>query len=126
MGSHSVYVGLQYIQSVKHWTSYVDVVEQQQHIRNSTRLDFTWITATDRKRLAICLFNPLTPNGHSSGRTAPLTSRRCIKIFYQQIFVLNILNMLHNLRFSLVKMPFISSCYLVWFLYYSYFKYRVC
>jgi hypothetical protein len=34
--------------------------------------------------------------------------------------------MLHNLRFSLFKMPFISYCYLVRFLYYSHFKYRVC
>ena len=29
-------------------------------------------------------------------------------IFIQQIYVLNILNMLHNLRFFLFKMPFIS------------------
>jgi hypothetical protein len=50
---------------------------------------------------------PLTPNGHYSGRTAPLTSRRCI-LNIQQISVLNILNMLHNLRFSPFKMPFIS------------------
>jgi hypothetical protein len=26
--------------------------------------------------------NPLTPNGHYSGRTAPLTSRRCILSIY--------------------------------------------
>jgi hypothetical protein len=30
------------------------------------------------------------------------------KIFMQQMSILNILNMLHNLRFSLFKMPFIS------------------
>ena len=29
-------------------------------------------------------------------------------IFIQQIYILNILNMLHNLRFFLFKMPFIS------------------
>ena len=29
-------------------------------------------------------------------------------IFIQQIYVLNILNMLHTLRFFLFKMPFIS------------------
>jgi len=34
--------------------------------------------------------------------------------------------MLHNLRFFLFKMPFISYCYLFWFLYYSHFKYRMC
>jgi hypothetical protein len=28
-----------------------------------------------------CL-NPLTPNGHYNGRTAPLTSRRCILNIY--------------------------------------------
>jgi hypothetical protein len=27
-------------------------------------------------------FNPLTPNGHYSGRTAQLTSRRCILNIY--------------------------------------------
>jgi hypothetical protein len=52
--------------------------------------------------------NHLTPNGHFSGRTAPLTYRFCIFLFIQQIYVLNILNMLHTLRFFLFKMPFIS------------------
>jgi hypothetical protein len=45
--------------------------------------------------------NPLTLNGHYSGRTAPLTSRHCISIFFQKISLLNILKMLHNLRFFL-------------------------
>jgi len=40
-------------------------------------------------------FNHLTPNGHYMGRTAQLTSRCCILYFIQQIYVLNILNMLH-------------------------------
>jgi hypothetical protein len=52
--------------------------------------------------------NHLTPNGHFSGRTAPLTYRCCISLFIQQIYVLNILNMLHTLRFFLFKMSFIS------------------
>ena len=52
--------------------------------------------------------NHLTPNGHFSGLTAPLTYRCCIFLFIQQIYVLNILNMLHTLRFFLFKMPFIS------------------
>jgi hypothetical protein len=30
----------------------------------------------------IAFINPLTPNGHYSGRTAPLTSRRCILNIY--------------------------------------------
>jgi hypothetical protein len=44
-------------------------------------------------------FNHLTPNGHFSGRTAPLTYRCCIFLFIQQIYVMNILNTLHNLSF---------------------------
>jgi hypothetical protein len=52
--------------------------------------------------------NHLTPNGHFSGRTAPLTYRCSIFVFIQQIYVLNILNMLHTLRLFLFKMPFIS------------------
>ena len=40
--------------------------------------------------------------------TAPLTSRCCILYIIQQIYVQNILNMLHNLHFFLFKMPFIS------------------
>jgi hypothetical protein len=52
--------------------------------------------------------NHLTPNGQFSGRTAPLTYRCYIFLFIQQIYVLNILNTLHILRFSLFKMSFIS------------------
>jgi hypothetical protein len=52
--------------------------------------------------------SPLTPNGHYSGRTAPLTHRHCILNIYSTNIVLNILNMLHNPRFSLFKMPFLS------------------
>ena len=40
--------------------------------------------------------------------TAPLTSTCCILYIIQQIYVQNILNMLHTLRFFLFKMPFIS------------------
>jgi hypothetical protein len=61
-----------------------------------------------------------------SDRTAPLTSRRCILSIYSTNIRTNILNTLNNLRFSLFKIPFISQCYLVWFLYYSHFKYTVC
>ena len=43
--------------------------------------------------------NHLTPNDHFSGRTAPLTSRCCIFLFIQQIYVLNILNMLNTVCF---------------------------
>ena len=43
--------------------------------------------------------NHLTPNGHYMGRTAQLTSRCCILYIYSTNILLNILNMLHNLRF---------------------------
>jgi hypothetical protein len=58
----------------------------------------------------------LTPNGYFSGRTAPLTYRCCIFLFIQQIYVLNILNMLHTLRFFplqnvvyFIMLPFLVS-----------------
>jgi hypothetical protein len=52
------------------------------------------------------MVNPLTPNDHYSGRTAPLTSKRCIiyiyiYIYIQQIYVMNILNMVYILCFFL-------------------------
>ena len=47
--------------------------------------------------LAPC--NPLTPNDPYRGRTAPLTSKVAFYISLQQIYVLNILNMVYNLRF---------------------------
>ena len=31
------------------------------------------------------MFNPLTPNDHYNGRTAPLTSKRCILYIYSTI-----------------------------------------
>ena len=43
--------------------------------------------------------NPLTPNERYRGRTAPLTSEVAFYIFIQQIWVLNILNMVYTLRF---------------------------
>jgi len=53
-----------------------------------------WVVAPVEKRNHY--FNHLTPNGHYMSRTAQLTSRCCILyIFIQQIYVLNILNMLH-------------------------------
>jgi hypothetical protein len=63
---------------------------------------------TFKNMIIFFIVNHLTPNGHFSGRTAPLTYRCCIFLFIEQIYVLNILNMLHTLRFFLFKMPFIS------------------
>ena len=39
--------------------------------------------------------NPLTPNDPDRGRTAPLTFKVAFYIFIQQIYLLNILNMLY-------------------------------
>jgi hypothetical protein len=35
-----------------------------------------------KEHIQTCDVNPLTPNGHYSGRTAPLTSRHCILNIY--------------------------------------------
>ena len=43
--------------------------------------------------------NPLTPNDRYGGRTAPLTSKVAFHICIQQIYVLNILNMVYTLPF---------------------------
>ena len=52
--------------------------------------------------------NLLAPNVNYSGRTAPLTSKVAFYIFIQHIYVLNILNMVYNLRFFLFKMQLVS------------------
>ena len=52
--------------------------------------------------------NPLTPNDTYSGRTAPLTSKRCILFIYStNIGMLNVLNVVYTLRFFLFKMQFV-------------------
>jgi len=48
------------------------------------------------------------PNVNYSGRTAPLTSKVAFYIFIQQIYALNILNMVNTLRFFLFKIQFVS------------------
>ena len=46
------------------------------------------------------MINPLTPNDHYSGRTAPLTSKRCILYIYStNIGAEYFLNMVYTLRF---------------------------
>jgi len=54
------------------------------------------------------VFSLFKPNVNYNGRTAPLTSKVAFYIFIQQIYVLNILNMVYNLRFILFKMQFVS------------------
>ena len=62
----------------------------------------------------VCV-NLLTPNVNYSGRTAPLTSKVAFYIFIQQIYLLNILNMVYTLRFFSLQnaVCFIILTYLV-------------
>ena len=64
---------------------------------------------------ALSILNPLTPNDTYVGRTAPLTCKVAFYIFIQQIYVLNILNMLNTLRFFPLQnaVYFIILTYLV-------------
>jgi hypothetical protein len=59
--------------------------------------------------------NPLTPNEPYRDRTAPLTSKVAFYIFIQQIYVLNILNMVYTLHFFPVQnaVYFVILTYLV-------------
>jgi len=59
------------------------------------------------------VFNPLTPNDPYRDRTAPLTSKVAFYIFIQQIYVLNILNVVYTLLFFLNAFCFIILMYLV-------------
>jgi len=43
---------------------------------------FTWNNSAPKERIFIKSFNPLTPNDHSSDRTAPLTSKHCVLYIY--------------------------------------------
>jgi len=61
------------------------------YLKNKNRTVCFFYTAT--------MINPLTSNDDYSGRTAPLTSKRCILYIYSTIIVLNILNMVYTLRF---------------------------
>jgi len=54
------------------------------------------------------VFNLLTPNVNYGGRTTPLTSKVAFYIFIQQMYVLNILNMVYNLLFFFFKIQFVS------------------
>ena len=61
------------------------------------------------------VLNLLTSNVNYTGRTAPLTSKVAFYIFIQQIYVLNILNMVYSLRFFSLQnaVCFIILTYLV-------------
>jgi hypothetical protein len=63
---------------------------------------------SELSRVSSPFLNPLAPSDPYMGRTAQLTSRRCILNTYSTNIRTDILNVLHNLRFFLFKMPFIS------------------
>jgi len=54
--------------------------------RNSRNLSAScvsdWHFVVSMRSLVLLMLNPLTPNDHYSGRTAPLTSKRCILYIY--------------------------------------------
>jgi len=90
------------------WAAADIILSYLLHIQtvNARRVQWHWYP--DNRVWRSYLFNPLTSNDHYSVRTAPLTSKRYIYIFIQQIQVLNILNMVYTLRFFLFKMQFVS------------------
>ena len=53
-------------------------------------------------------FNRLKPNDHYSGRTAPLTSKRCILYIYSTNIGTTYFKMVYTLRIFLFKMQFVS------------------
>jgi len=57
------------------------------------------VSVSDEGTKVCAPFNLLTPNVNCSGRTAPLTSKVAFYIFIQQIYLLNILNMIYTLCF---------------------------
>jgi len=67
-------------------------------------------------------FNPLTPNDHYSGRTAPLNHKRCILYIYSTTKSTGYLNMVYNLRFfsskcSLFRKSDVFGSYIIYILY---------
>ena len=49
---------------------------------NYKKFNLTKASVMQPVRVLKSVFNPLTPNDHYSGRTAPLTSKRCILYIY--------------------------------------------
>jgi len=67
------------------------------------------VTPTLNHRCLTPTVNPLTPNDPYSGRTAPLTSKRCILYIYSTNIGTEYFNMVYTLRFFLFKMQFVSK-----------------
>jgi len=60
----------------------LNFLEPSGHLGSVVALIYLFMTFTCVWRWELCGINPLTPNDHYSGRTAPLTSKRCILYIY--------------------------------------------
>jgi len=78
------------------------------HVREFREL-FVPSRVKDASSVNKMMLNLLTPNVNYSGHTTPLTSKVAFYIFIQQIYVLNILNIVYTLRFFFFKLQFVSS-----------------
>ena len=58
--------------------------------------------------MGMSMLNPLTPNDHYSGRTAPLTSKRCILYIYSTNIGIEYFKHCIYYAFFLFKMQFVS------------------
>ena len=59
-------------------------------------------------KLVNIIFNPLTPNGPYMGRTAPLTTKRCILYIYSTNICIEYFKHALYAPFFLFKMQFVS------------------
>ena len=89
-------------------------------------VQFSWSTVEMIAQTSGDIINPLTPNDPYSGRTAPLTSKRCILYIYStNIGIEYFKHGIYSPFFPLQNaVCFIILNYLV--VYYSHFIYRVC
>jgi len=69
-------VGMKYTSYLPAYEDGPDSVPKRRHLKFIRR------GITQKKAYNGSWLNPLTPNDHYSGRTAPLTSKRCILYIY--------------------------------------------
>jgi len=87
-----------------------DVWDRNRWTNGPTALHYNYVMMMTMMCFSFYRFNPLTPNDHYSGRTAPLTSKRCILYIYSTNTGTEYLK--HGIYspffFSLFKMQFVS------------------
>jgi hypothetical protein len=97
------------------------------HLQNCATCFHYFTFAQSYVRNPTAAFNPLTPNDPYMGRTAPLTSRRCILYIYStNIRTEYFKHAAHSPFFFSSKCRLFHNATFFWFPYYSHFKYRVC